>query len=97
MNNRDIAKELQQYNNVLPFKDKDVVQSGGGGYNGGMETRIAVLEQIAKDTKETLKEIREDQRVMRSSQERDFRLLFGALISGALGLAALMAHGFKWL
>lgn len=29
--------------------------------------------------------------------ERDFRILFGALIAVALGLAGLMAKGFHWL
>jgi len=32
----------------------------------------------------------------RDRQERDFRLTFGALIGVALGLAAIMAKGFKW-
>lgn len=30
-------------------------------------------------------------------RERDFRLIFGALIAVALGLASLMAKGFHWL
>lgn len=29
--------------------------------------------------------------------DRDFRVLFGALIAVALGLAGLMAKGFHWL
>lgn len=29
--------------------------------------------------------------------ERDFRLTFGALITVALGLAAMMAKGFHWI
>lgn len=29
--------------------------------------------------------------------ERDFRILFGALIAVTLGLAGLMARGFGWL
>ena len=33
---------------------------------------------------------------MRDAMERDFRILFGALITVALGLAALMARGFHW-
>lgn len=76
----------------------DVLATGGRPpHDGGMEARVAVLEQIAKDTKETLKEIKEEQRAMRSAHDRDFRILFGALITLALGLAGLMAHGFKWL
>ena len=34
---------------------------------------------------------------IRERQDRDFRLLFGALISVALGLGGLMAKGFGWI
>jgi hypothetical protein len=34
---------------------------------------------------------------IRERQDRDFRLLFGALITLALGLGGLMAKGFGWL
>jgi len=30
-------------------------------------------------------------------RERDFRLAIGAIVTVTLGLAGLMAHGFKWL
>jgi hypothetical protein len=33
---------------------------------------------------------------LRDAVESDFRILFGAIISVALGLAALMANGFHW-
>lgn len=33
---------------------------------------------------------------LRNVQERDFRIMFGALITAAIGLAALMAKGFHW-
>jgi hypothetical protein len=69
-----------------------------------MEARIAVLEQIAKDTKDVLVEMKQDIRDMRQDQKdirhdrrTDFRLLFGALISATLGLFHLMAHGFHGL
>lgn len=34
---------------------------------------------------------------VRDRMERDFRVLFGALIAVTLGLAGLMAKGFQWL
>lgn len=37
-----------------------------------------------------------DFRAAQAVRERDFRLLFGAIISVAIGLAALMGHGFHW-
>jgi hypothetical protein len=72
--------------------------AGGGGppQDTLMESRVAVLENIAKSTEGVLKDLREDGRELRRAQERDFRILFGAIIATALGLAGLMAKGFKW-
>lgn len=86
---------------------KGLESSGGGGDSTDMEARVAVLEQIAKSTAEVLKEIRGDLKEQRAearegvaeqrrNQERDFRLTWGGMITIALGLAALMAKGFKW-
>jgi len=90
-----------------------------------MEARIAVLEQIAADTRDSLKEIkdhllrlehshkadfrrleddfrrveehqRSDLRQLDERQRSDFRLLLSAGAVAAIGLAALMAHGFHW-
>jgi hypothetical protein len=66
--------------------------------------RVAVLEEIAASTKQILAEIRTEirdmrteMRDMRTRQERDFRLLFGAIILVALGLAGLIARAQHWL
>jgi hypothetical protein len=70
--------------------------------------RVAVLEEIAASTKQILTEIRAEMRDMhtglrgdirdlRQRQERDFRLLFGAIILVALGLAGLIARAQHWL
>lgn len=84
--------------------------AGGGGppHDLHMEARIAVLEEIAAATKagmagmqRDIQDLRADTNrridAVRDALERDFRLLFGALIAVALGLAALMAKGFHWL
>ena len=73
-----------------------------------LPTRVAVLEEIAASTKQILTEIRTEMRDMhtglrgdirdlRQRQERDFRLLFGAIILVALGLAGLIARAQHWL
>jgi hypothetical protein len=69
-----------------------------------MEARVAGLEQIAKDTKEILTEMKQDIRDLRKDQRSDFRTLFAALITVALGLGTMMAglagiiaRGFHWL
>ncbi|KAB8125123.1 hypothetical protein D3W54_01170 [Komagataeibacter medellinensis] len=73
------------------------IPGGGGDGGGNMEARVAVLEQIAQDTKDVLKELKTEASTLRSNQERDFRLLFGAIIAATLGLAGLMAKGFHWI
>jgi hypothetical protein len=77
---------------------------GGGGDDGRMESRVTRLEVIAESTEKRLGSIdsallRHDSKFdgIRDRQERDFRLLFGALIVATLGLAGLMAKGFGWL
>ncbi len=76
-----------------------------------MEARVAVLEQIATSTEKVLERLekrlervdtrfdRMDDRMDRieNRQIADFRIMFAALITATLGLAGLMAHGFKWL
>jgi hypothetical protein len=76
--------------------------NGGGasGDDGGMETRIATLEASAEYTQRDVKELKEDVRAVRIDisgiRTTDFRILFGANIFVALGLAGIMAKGFKW-
>jgi hypothetical protein len=47
--------------------------------------------------REHTRDIKADLRSVRDNARTDFRLLFSALITVALGLAALMADGFKWI
>jgi hypothetical protein len=97
------APDYQPPANVIgqgrfPGRGSDTVATGGNGpHDPGMEARVAVLEQIAKSTEAVLGEIRLDVREVRKHQEQDFRILFGVIVSVALGLAAIMAKGFRWL
>jgi len=91
-----------------PWVEYDMVlteDDGGGG--DGMEPRIAKLEadvdhiktdisEIKTDIKELRKDQRADFRELRKDQRADFRTLFAALITVAIGLAGIMAKGFKW-
>lgn len=47
--------------------------------------------------REDIDELKESVQAMRKEAREDFRILFGALVTASLGLAALMAHGFKWI
>ncbi|HGH4644008.1 hypothetical protein [uncultured Enterobacter sp.] len=71
----------------------------GSGNGGGddMQGRVAKLESDVEHIKNALKDIKEDIREIKRDARSDFRILFGALISVALGLAGLMAKGFHWL
>ena len=68
-----------------------------------METRVSKLETAVEHVQAGLADIKATLRIhdakfdsLRDRMERDFRLLFGALIAVTLGLAGLMAKGFQW-
>ncbi len=52
-----------------------LAKPGGRSDSGGMEARVAVLEQIAADTRETLKEIKDHLLRLEESHKADFRRL----------------------
>ena len=73
-----------------------------------MEGRIAKLEVLGEYMARDIAEIKVEQRSMRADftaeQRRlheimatDFRILFSALITLALGMAGLLAKAFHWL
>ncbi|EGG3070595.1 hypothetical protein MOR33_004444 [Salmonella enterica] len=61
-----------------------------------LEARVAKLESDVEHIKSTVQEIRGDVRELRRDHRSDFRLIFGAIITVALGLAGIMAKGFHW-
>lgn len=71
--------------------------SGGGGNDGGMEPRIARLEAAAEYIQRDIADIKHDVREIRSSMRADFLVTWGGIITAALGLALMVAKGFKWL
>jgi hypothetical protein len=71
-------------------------QPGAGG-GGQLEARIARLEADVGHILRDVREIKDDLKEMRSDARVDFRLLFGAVIAVAIGLAGLMGRGFGWL
>ncbi len=83
---------------------KHLPQNGEPPYKLSMEARVAVLEQIAKDTKEVLGRIetrmeRIDTRLDRMEDRHgsDFKWLLTLGIGATAFLFATMAHGFHWL
>lgn len=68
--------------------------------NGAMEARIAKLEvaveYVQRDVAELKADVREVRKDIVGIRTTDFRILFGAIITVALGLAGLMAKGFHW-
>ncbi len=81
--------------------------AGSPPHDPGMEARVAVLEEIASATKQAVAGLQQEvhdlrtetsrrDEALRDAIETDFRVMFGALITVALGLAALMAKGFHW-
>ncbi|EKS4650162.1 hypothetical protein QB835_005015 [Salmonella enterica] len=62
-----------------------------------MEARVAKLESDVAHIDSTLQEMKGDMREMRRDLRSDFRILFGALITVAIGLTGIMARGFHWI
>ncbi|EIV8648103.1 hypothetical protein CWW57_RS00960 [Vibrio parahaemolyticus] len=92
-------------NNVVDFGSVNQPKKNQG--NGGgddLEARVAKLESSVEyiqrdiaDIKGDIKGIRTELKEQRELHHKDFRVMFGALITVALGLAGLMAKGFGWL
>lgn len=65
-----------------------------------MEARVAKLEASVQHMERDIGELKADVRQIRADitgiRTTDFRLIFGAIITVALGLAGLMAKGFHW-
>ncbi|TXH53688.1 MAG: hypothetical protein E6Q97_12640 [Desulfurellales bacterium] len=62
-----------------------------------MEARIARLESDVSHIQRDIQEIKTDINEIKRDARSDFRLLFVAIITTTLGLAALMAKGFEWI
>lgn len=78
--------------------------AGGGRYPSDMESRVAVLEQIARITTASLDRIERRIDALSAEQRADFRWLLGimlggfaAMLGGFGALLGAMAHGFHWL
>lgn len=81
--------------NGLPSTNAPSFGNGNGG-GDDMLVRVAKLESDVEHIKTALKDIKEDLREIKRDARTDFRMLFGAIITVALGLAALMSKGFHW-
>lgn len=82
----------------LQHLDPPRLKSGSGdGTFDGMEPRVAKLEANVEHIQKDIAEIKTDIRGLRDSLWSHFLIVFGAIIFVALGLAGLMARGFKWL
>jgi hypothetical protein len=55
------------------------------------------MREFKVEMRDFQKEVRSEFRNVRHQARSDFRLLFGALISLGVGMAALMAKGFHWI
>lgn len=61
-----------------------------------MEVRVAKLETHVEYIRRDIDSLVGSVSEHRKETAKDFRILFGALITTALGLAAIIAKGFHW-
>jgi hypothetical protein len=57
----------------------------------------AAIERIEQDIREIKAEMRDVRLDITGIRTADFRLIYGAILAVALGLAGIMAHAFHWL
>ena len=92
------ARLIEQLQRVADNTDHAPRSSGGGGST--LEARVAKLEAtmefVQRDVAELKADVREIRKDIVGIRTTDFRILFGAIITVALGLAGLMAKGFHW-
>ena len=73
-----------------------------------MPSRVAVLEQIAREVRDGIGDLRAEMRALRTDMQAgfaaqraesraDYRWLLGIMLGGFGALLAVMAHGFRWL
>lgn len=75
----------------------DTERNSGGNGGDGMEPRITKLESDVEYIKRDIQDIKSDLKEIKKDAKSDFRMLFGVIITTALGLAAIMAKGFGWI
>ena len=77
--------------------DLPVEPSNAGRYPSDMESRVAVLEQIARTTTAALERIERRIDALAAEHRSDFRWLLGIMLGGFGASLGTMAHGFHWL
>ncbi|MDO9460113.1 MAG: hypothetical protein Q7N95_08375 [Alphaproteobacteria bacterium] len=92
----DVLSTIQEVIDAprLPFPARNVPRAAEP---EGIEARVAKLEAGIDYVHRSIVEIKTELQIMRGNARSDFRLIFAALIAVALGLAGLLAKGFRWL
>lgn len=99
VNNTLLMQQLsEQLTNLKQQQDQ---QGGGTGTSppigGNMDSRVAKLESAVDNIQRDAKEIKDDLRTLLKGGIGAFLITWAGIIAVALGLAYLMAKGFKWL
>ena len=71
-------------------------EEAGGPAASPLQPRVAKLEALVEHIERDTADIKAEMRTMHANARGDVRLLFGAIISVALGLAAIIVEGFHW-
>lgn len=71
-----------------------VVAGDGGGYDGGMEARIAKVEASVEDIQRRTGLVEQDIRGLRSDMSKDFRLTWGFAVAGFVAIGGMMVAGY---
>lgn len=81
-----------------PLRNSEPDANGGKTpHDGQIEPRLARIEAVLEYVQRDVGELKSDVREMRQEHRSDFRMLFSAIITLALGMATMMAKTFDWL
>ncbi len=81
---------------VPPLKPSILACAYASPQDPPMDSRLTRVEVTVEHIQDDLRDLRSEFRIMRDQARVDFRLLFGALISLAFGMSAMMVKGFHW-
>src|SRR6187402_1976988 len=89
---REFKGEMREFKSEMREFKGEVLE-----FKGEMREFRSEMREFKGEMREFQKEVRSEFRDVRHQARTDFRLLFGALISLAIGMATLMAKGFHWI
>lgn len=95
----DMEARVAKLESGVEYIQRDIseIKSDLKEFKGEVRGEFKSVRDEFKSVHAEFKNVRDELKEQRELHHKDFRIIFGALITVALGLAGLMAKGFGWL